>query len=134
MNGQWLLFSGSRLTIALSGLLILAGVALIMGKRREWHKRAMLAACGLALIFVALYLVKSAYFPPKKYAGDYRAFYLFILWSHTIFSLINLPLAIITVYMAFKGRFERHVRIAPYTAAIWVYVAASGWGVFYLNG
>lgn len=134
MNGQWLLPYVSRLPIALSGLLILTGVALIIYKRREWHKRVMLAACAFAVIFVVIYIVKSAYIPPKKYAGDYRAFYLFILWSHTSFSLINLPLAIITVYLALKHRFDRHVRIAPYTAGVWVYVAASGWLIYFFNG
>lgn len=134
MPTEWLLFSGSRLTIAFSGLLILTGVILIRIGNREWHKRAMLAASALALIFVALYLIKSAYFPPKKYAGDYRGLYFFILWSHTVFALINLPLAVITVYMALKHRFDRHVRIAPYTAGIWVYVAASGWLIYFFNG
>ncbi len=133
MPTEWLLFSGSRLTIALSGLLILVGVILIKTGNRDWHKRAMMTASVLALIFVVLYLVKSAYFPPKKYAGDYRGLYLFILWSHTLLSLVNLPLAVITVYMALKHRFDRHVRIAPYTAGVWVYVAASGWLIYFFN-
>ncbi|MBI5235129.1 MAG: DUF420 domain-containing protein [Deltaproteobacteria bacterium] len=130
---EWLLFSGSRLTIALSGLLILTGVMLIKTGNRDWHKRSMISACALALIFVALYLVKSAYFPPKKYAGDHRGLYFFILWSHTALSLVNLPLAVITVYLAVKRRFDRHVRVAPYTAGVWMYVAASGWLIYFFN-
>jgi putative membrane protein len=130
MDLEWLLFNGSRATIALSGLLVVSGVILIKLGRRSWHKRAMASAAVLALVFVALYLVKSALYPPEKYEGAYRGLYLFILWSHTVLSIVNMPLAVVTIYLALKERFPKHKRIAPYTAAVWIYVAASGWMIF----
>jgi putative membrane protein len=36
-------------------------------------------------------------------------------------------MAIFTIYLALKERLERHKRIAPYTAGIWIYLALTGW-------
>ncbi len=124
----------STTTIALSGLLILTGMVLIKLGKRELHKKAMLTASFLALLFVVLYLVKSSLYPPRKYEGEHRALYLFILWSHTIMSIINLPLAIYTVYLGLRGRYEKHRKVAPITAVVWIYVALTGWMIyFFLN-
>jgi putative membrane protein len=90
----------------------------------------MLLASFLAVIFVILYIARTSLFPIERYAGEHRGIYLSVLWSHTVLSLVNLPLAVITVYLAFKARFAGHKRIAPYTAAVWIYVAASGWTIF----
>lgn len=128
-----IIFSLSRVTIALSGLLVVTGVIFIKLGQRERHKFAMCSAAVLALVFVVLYAIRSAYFPAPKYAGEYRAIFLAILGSHTVLSLVNLPLAIGTIYLAMKGRFDRHRRIAPCTAAIWIYVAFSGWLIFFFN-
>jgi len=130
MDLEWLLFNGSRTTIAASGLLVVAGVILIKLGERSWHKRAMSGAAVLALVFVVLYMVKSALYRPEKYEGEYLGLYHFVLWSHTVLSVINLPLAVITIYLALKGRLDRHKRIAPYTAGVWIYVATSGWMIF----
>ncbi len=130
---EWWLYNGSRTTIALSGLSGIAGVVLIRLGVKEWHKRVMAVACVLALIFVGLYLARSALFPPPKYHGDWRSLYLWILGSHTIMSVVNLPLVIVTLFLALTGRFKGHKRVAPYTAAVWIFVAASGWTIFLFN-
>ncbi|WP_461829108.1 DUF420 domain-containing protein [Aquifex sp.] len=124
----------SLITIGLSGLLILTGIVLIKLGHRELHKKAMLTASFLALIFVILYLIKSSLYPPKQYTGNYKALYYFVLWSHTILAIINFPLAVYTVYLGLKGRYDKHKRIAPITAAVWIYVAITGWMIyFFLN-
>ncbi|AAC06515.1 DUF420 domain-containing protein [Aquifex aeolicus] len=124
----------SLVTIGLSGLLILTGIVLIKLGKREWHKRAMLTASFLALIFVVLYLIKSSLYPPKQYTGEYKTLYYFVLWSHTILAIINFPLAVYTVYLGLKGLYDKHRKIAPITAAVWIYVAVTGWMIyFFLN-
>ncbi len=123
----------SRITIALSGICIITGVVLVKTGRKETHKRVMIAAAVLALIFVSIYIVKSSMFPPERYAGAYRSIYLFILWSHTVLSLVNLPLAAITIFLGLKGRYTGHKRIAPYTAGVWIYVAFTGWLIFFFH-
>ncbi|RUM28049.1 MAG: DUF420 domain-containing protein [Aquifex sp.] len=121
----------SLITIGLSGLLILTGLVLIKLGKREWHKKAMLTASFLALIFVILYLIKSSIYPPKKYMGEHKELYFFILWSHTILAIINFPLAVYTVYLGLKEKFEKHRKIAPITAMVWIYVAVTGWMIYF---
>lgn len=125
-----MLLHSSRAVILASGLCIILGVVLIKTGHRDYHKKAMLLASFLAVIFVILYIARTSLYPIERYAGGHRGLYLSVLWSHTVLSLVNLPLAIITVYLAFKARFDGHKRIAPYTAAVWIYVAASGWTIF----
>lgn len=127
VDGYAILFYSSLITIAVSGLLIVFGILLVKFGYKDYHKKAMLSAFFLAVIFVILYLVKAYLFPPQKYIGGYRTFYLFVLWSHSILSIINFPMAIFTIYLALKERLESHKRIAPYTAGIWIYVALTGW-------
>lgn len=128
----------SLLSIGLSGLSIILGLFLIKAGKRDLHKRAMLTASFLALVFVGLYLLKNALFPPSKYEGPYRNLFLFVLWSHTALAVINFPLAVITLRYALKGIFEKHRKVAPFTAALWIYVAFTGWLIYifmqWLNG
>ncbi|MCY0866999.1 MAG: DUF420 domain-containing protein [Aquificaceae bacterium] len=126
----------SMLTISISGLAIVLGIFLIKSGRREAHKRAMITASVFALIFVFLYVLRNflqsqGLIPMGKYEGPYRGLFLFILWSHTILAIINFPLAVITLRYAFKGTFEKHKRIATITAFVWIYVAITGWLIFY---
>lgn len=124
----------SLISIGLSGLLILTGIVLIKLGLREFHKRAMITASVLALIFVILYVIKSALYPPKHYTGNYKNLYYFVLWSHTILAILNFPLAVYTIYLGLKGKYDRHRKIAPVTAAVWIYVAVTGWMIyFFLN-
>ena len=47
-----------------------------------------------------------------KGQGYIRPFYFAILISHTILATLVPPLAVITIYRAFKGQFAKHKRIA----------------------
>ncbi|WPM32163.1 DUF420 domain-containing protein [Hydrogenobacter sp. T-2] len=126
----------SMLTISVSGVAIVLGIFLIKSGKREAHKKAMITASVFALIFVFLYILRNmlqaqGLVPIGKYEGPYKELFLFILWSHTALAIVNFPLAVITLRYAFKGLFERHKKIAPITAFVWIYVAVTGWLIFY---
>lgn len=125
-----MLLQASLFNIAISGMLIIAGLILIKRGYKVQHKFTMLAACLFASIFVVLYITRAVMSPPEKYVGDYRTLYFAILWSHTILASLNLPMAIVTVFLGLKGKFETHKKIAPYTAGVWIYVAVTGWIIF----
>lgn len=125
------LLFGSLLTIAISGICILSGVILIKLGYRDFHKGAMISASVFAIIFVALYLTGSTLFPHTIYAGPHRTLYLTVLWSHTLLAIVNIPMAVTTIYLALYKRFDRHKRIAPYTAGVWIYVALTGWLIYF---
>lgn len=120
-------------TIGISGLCILVGLFCIFTGRKDKHKIAMLTACTFASIFVVIYLVKSSLYEPTKYIGEYVKIYYSILISHTILAAINLPLAMYTVYQSLIAKnFEKHKAIARYTAAVWIYVAVTGWAIYFV--
>lgn len=73
----------------LSALLILLGFYFIKRGQREYHRRCMVTAFGLSVLFLVLYLVRYALTGPTPYTGPARPLYLFILWTHT-------PLAALT--------------------------------------
>ncbi|WP_029551445.1 DUF420 domain-containing protein [Thermocrinis jamiesonii] len=121
----------SLITIGISGLSILSGLIFIKLKKRDIHKFFMINASIFALVFVLLYVIKTLLYPPQPYTGPYKGLFLFILWTHTILAIINFPLAVITLRYAFKGLFDKHKKIAPVTAFVWLYVAITGWMIYY---
>ena len=121
----------SLITIGISGLSILAGLFFIKKGKREIHRFFMINASIFALVFVLLYVLKSILYPPQSYTGPYRWLLLFILWTHTILAIVNFPLAVITLRYAFKNMFEKHRKIAPITAFVWLYVAITGWLIYF---
>lgn len=48
------------------------------------------------------------------------------LISHIILAAAILPLALTTLYRAWRGDFFRHVRIARRTLPLWLYVSVTG--------
>ncbi len=125
-----LLTALSLLTIGASGILILTGLYFVKTGRKELHKKAMLSASFLALLFLIFYLIKYFSYPPKPYEGPFKGLYLFILISHSILAALNLPLAVVTVFLGITDRISKHRRIAPITAVVWIYVAVTGWMIF----
>jgi uncharacterized membrane protein YozB (DUF420 family) len=49
-----------------------------------------------------------------------------MLISHVTLAGLVVPLAMVTLYRAALGRFERHRRIARITWPIWMYVSVTG--------
>lgn len=135
METKELLTLASLTSIGLSGISIITGVFFILNKNKEVHKKCMLTACGFAAIFLVLYLTKAYLYEPTRYSGDNVGLYRFILISHTILSIVNLPLALYTVYLGLTDKTDKHKKVAPFTAAVWIYVALTGWAIyFFLHG
>ena len=58
--------------------------------------------------------------------GAIRQVYFFILITHVVLAAIVPVLAVLTYYFAFRGRFDRHRKIARWTLPIWLYVSVTG--------
>ena len=52
--------------------------------------------------------------------------------SHTILAAAIVPLALVTLSRALKGRFRQHVSIARRTLPIWLYVSITGVMVYWM--
>ena len=113
---------------ATSAILIGSGFYFIKQKNIAAHKACMIAALAVSTLFLASYLfyhynVGSVRFMKQ---GWIRDVYFPLLISHTILAAVVLPLVLRTAFLAFKGRFPNHVRIAKWSFPTWMYVSVTG--------
>jgi uncharacterized membrane protein YozB (DUF420 family) len=113
---------------AASATLVVCALVSIKGGHRERHERLMLAAVVTSSLFLVSYLVYHALHGSTRYEGEgfLRTLYLGILLTHTVLAVGVLPLVLLTVWRALKKRYEKHKRIARWTAPIWLYVSVTG--------
>jgi uncharacterized membrane protein YozB (DUF420 family) len=119
---------------ASSAAFLLTGWLLIRRGRREAHRRAMLGALACSALFLASYLVYHAQVGSVRFTGQgaIRAVYFTILISHTVLAVVILPLVLLTVVRALRGRFAAHRAVARYTLPLWGWVSLSGVAVYWM--
>ena len=113
---------------ATAAVLLVCAFILIRRGQREAHKRVMLAAFTVSVLFLISYLtyhaqVGSVHYP---HSGAIRSVYLSILFTHTVLAAAVPVLAIITLRRGLRGNFLRHKAIARWTLPIWLYVSVTG--------
>ena len=119
---------------ATSAALLMLGVKQIYAKNVEAHKRFMVSAFVVSTLFLVSYLVYHFNVGSVGFTGTgwIRPVYFFILITHSVLAVLVPPMAIITLYRAWRGDFERHRRIARWTYPIWLYVSFTGVVVYLL--
>jgi len=108
--------------------LLVAGFLLIRAGRREAHRRVMTAAFACSVLFLVSYLVYHFEAGSVRFrgTGGVRTFYLSVLLTHTVLAAIVPFLAVTTLVLARKGRFDAHRRLARVTLPVWLYVSVTG--------
>jgi putative membrane protein len=111
-----------------SATLIFLGWRAIRTGRRTRHRNLMLSALGTSALFLAGYLTRIALTGTHRFpgTGGLRAGYLLLLGSHTLLAAAIVPLIAATLWLAWKGRFDAHRRLARYTLPAWLYVSVTG--------
>jgi len=115
-----------------AAILLVRGYFLIRSGKRQQHKKTMLAAFAVSVVFLISYLIYHANSGIIYYqkTGFIRYVYFTILYTHTPLAAAVPVLAIITLRRALKaektGDFSRHRRIARWTLPIWLYVSVTG--------
>jgi putative membrane protein len=127
-----------------SMVMILLGAGLIVVKQKKYllHKRIMLTAIVLSVLFLVSYiahhlLAGEAKFgdadhdgilgdPEKAAVGGLRIFYYFILFTHIPLAAIMLPFILFTAYRSLIGEYEAHKKLVRITWPVWFYVAFTG--------
>ena len=119
---------------ALSGVLLVAGYALIRARRIDQHRRVMIAAFITSSLFLICYIVYHAQVGSVRFPrqGFVRPLYYTILITHVTLAATVPPLAIVTLARGLRGRFPQHRRIARWTFPIWLYVSVTGVLVYVL--
>jgi putative membrane protein len=113
---------------AMSAIILVVAHRAIVRLEIERHRRLMLAAFTISILFLASYLTYHANVGSVRFPGQgaVRVVYFAILISHTILAASVPPLAGITLYLGLKRRDDRHRRIARWTYPIWLYVSITG--------
>lgn len=113
---------------SISGLLLAAGYRYIRRGKIAAHRACMAAAFGVSTLFLICYLTYHAQVGsvPFQREGWIRPVYFTILISHIVLAAAILPLALVTLYRAWRERFDSHRRIARWTLPIWLYVSVTG--------
>jgi uncharacterized membrane protein YozB (DUF420 family) len=112
----------------LSTVFLTLGYVFIRRGRKEAHRNCMIAALCTSTLFLAGYLTYHFNVQGVTRFPDhwFKPIYLGILLTHTVLAAIILPLVIITVILAFRGRFEQHRKVARWTWPMWMYVSVTG--------
>lgn len=124
---------------ATSAALLLIGYVCIRRGWRAAHRRCMVSAFVTSTLFLASYLILRASAGMTRFTGQgwVRPIYFTILFSHTILAAGIVPLALTTLFRAWTGRVDRHVRLARWTLPLWLYVSVTGvlvyWFLYHLS-
>lgn len=132
---QSLLTTLSTSFIVASGLSLLVGWWLIRRRRIAAHRNTMLTATVLAGCFLVAYVTRWYLYGSKAFegTGGWRVLYLSILAPHILLAIVVGPLALYLIYLALRKKdFATHRRLARITLPIWLFVAASGWVIYWM--
>ena len=111
-----------------SAVLLALGYLFIRRKKVNLHKACMVSAFVISTLFLVSYLTYHYHAGSKPFPceGWTRPVYFTILISHVLLATATLPLSIVTLARGFRGRFEKHRRIARWALPIWLYVSVTG--------
>ncbi len=117
---------------SISTLLLTAGYLFIRRGQVQRHRLAMAGAFVTSCVFLTSYLIyhSQAGSVPFTKQGWVRPVYFAILISHIILAAAIVPLALVTLYHAWRERFDKHRRIARWTWPIWMYVSITGVAIY----
>lgn len=120
----------------LSTVFLLLGYVFIKNERKSQHGLMMGAAFATSCIFLVCYvthkiLVRGVH-TPFGGEGFWRPVYYGMLISHILLAMAIVPLAIASMRLALKQRFEAHRRVSKWTWPIWMYVSVTGVLVYFM--
>ncbi len=117
-----------------SAVLLLMGRAAIRRGDKRRHAQLMLGAFCASALFLVSYLAYHYVHGDTRYLGApaMRGFYLLVLASHVLLSLLVVPLVLAALWFAARSRFEQHKKVTRVLYPIWLYVSATGVLVYLL--
>jgi putative membrane protein len=117
-----------------SAALLAAGYGFIRQRKATAHLTCMLTAFGLSCLFLVSYVIYHYHAGSKHFGGEgwIRGIYYPLLITHLSLAALIIPLALTTIYRAWRGQFARHMRIARWTLPVWLYVSVTGVVVYWM--
>ena len=125
---------GNAVLNGTAALLLLGGWAAIRRGWRALHWKLMAGAFTVSCLFLVSYLARVFISGTHKYPGGgaWKAIYLAVLLTHMTLAITVPPLALRTLFLAVKRRYDEHRRLVRFTWPIWMYVSVTGVVVYVL--
>jgi putative membrane protein len=137
------LFALANATInSFVSVFLLAALWAVRKRNYVLHKKLMLVAIVLSVLFLVCYIAHHLFTHPTSFGdldhdgvlsdaetaqvGVVKTIYYILLFTHIPLAGIILPFILFTAYRALTGEYTRHKKLARYTWPIWFYVAVSG--------
>jgi putative membrane protein len=119
---------------SLVAVLLVAGLFTAKQKKYELHKKIMITAIILSVLFLLSYIAHHLLTDETKFGGDgmIKTVYYVILLTHIPLAGIILPFILFTAYRALIGEYEQHKKLTRITWPIWFYVAVTGVIVYWM--
>ena len=123
-------------------ILLLVGLVTVKQKKYVLHKKIMLSAITLSVLFLVSYICHHLLAGDTRFgdidhdgflsdsekssAGTLRIVYYIILITHIPLAAIILPFILFTAYRALIGEYEKHKKLVRISWPVWFYVAITG--------
>lgn len=111
-----------------AGILLLLGYIQIRKGNRDTHKKFMITALAVSLLFLTSYVIYHIQVGsiPYPYHDWTRPVYFIILIPHVILAIVMGPFIVIAVRHALKDNIEKHKRFVRWVFPVWMYVSVTG--------
>jgi putative membrane protein len=129
-------------------ILLVVALGAVKNKKYELHKKLMLTAMFLSILFLISYISHHLFAGDTKFgdinhdgivseiekanAGSSRIIYYIILGTHIPLAGIILPFILFTAYRALTADWLKHRKLAKITWPVWLYVAITGVVVYWM--
>lgn len=123
-------------------ILLICGLLAVKNQKYQLHKRIMLTAMSLSVLFLISYICHHLFAGEARFgdvnhdgivtagekaaAGNARIIYLIILSTHIPLAGIVLPFILFAAYRALIGEYDKHKKLVRITWPLWFYVAVTG--------
>lgn len=123
-------------------VLLIAGLLIVKKGNYSLHKKVMLLAMFLSVLFLVSYICHHLFAGEAIYgdtdgvrglsdaeraaAGSMRTLYLLILATHIPLAGLALPFILFAAYRALTGEYEKHKKMVRIIWPLWLYVAITG--------
>lgn len=130
-SGTWdvHVFAAANAVInSLVSVLLLVGLFTAKAGNWAWHRRAMLAALVLSLLFLTSYILHHLFAGETAYGGEgaMKVLYYVLLITHIPLAALSLPFILLTAYRSLSAQWPGHRKLAKRVWPVWFYVSVSG--------
>lgn len=120
--------------IVISAILVAIGWKKVKNRNIEGHKKTMKLAAIFAIIFFTIYSSRTLFIGNTSFGGpdDMKIYYTIFLFFHISLATIGAVFGLVTLWLGYKNRFEKHRKIGPITSVVWFFSASTGVVVYLL--